>query len=78
MIGETPRVREAAANVKWFHLTTDLPTVALEILRGRMSLGSYLASLKGTRKDAVFSMQDPLPFLAELIMIPYLWMKRGF
>ena len=78
MIGETPQVHSAKGPVKWFHLTTDIPTVILEILRGRMTLGNYFSSLKGLKKDAVFSLSDPLPFLAELIMIPYLWMKRGF
>lgn len=67
----------AGGNARWLHFTTDLPTAALEIARGRMSARSYLASLRGAR-DAVFSLRDPLPFLAELLMIPYLYWKRGF
>jgi hypothetical protein len=43
-----------------------------------MKFGDYLLTLKGDKEYAVFSSKDPLPFFAEWIMIPYLWVKRGF
>jgi D-aspartate ligase len=78
MTGQKPVFRKSDPNVKWLHLTTDIPTVFLEILRGRMTMGDYMASLRGRKQDAVFALDDPLPFIAELCMIPYLWVKRGF
>lgn len=78
MLGKTPQVKPPDPAVKWQHFTTDLPTVLLEIMRGRMTLEAYVSSLKGKIQDAVFTREDPLPFLAELLMIPYLWLKRGF
>jgi predicted ATP-grasp superfamily ATP-dependent carboligase len=44
---------------------------------GRLSLGAYLSSLGRVRADAVFSIRDPLPGLAELALLPYLLVKRG-
>jgi len=64
--------------VKWVRWITDVPTVAKEIISGRMSISEYIESLKGKREYAVFSMKDPLPFLMEYVMIPYLWWRRGF
>ncbi len=65
-------------HLKWVRLTTDIPTVFGEIIKGRMKLRDYLASMKGNKTFAVFSAKDPLPFFAELIMLPYLAIKRGF
>lgn len=64
--------------VKWFRLTTDVPTVLTEIYKKRMNIKDYLHSLKGEKEYAVFSMKDPLPFIGELFLIPFLWKKRGF
>jgi len=64
--------------VKWVRLTTDLPTVASEICKGRMGVRDYLHSMKGEKEFAVLSLDDPLPFIGEFFLIPYLWKKRGF
>lgn len=78
MIGEEIEVPASLKQVKWVRLTTDLPTVFLEIVKGRMNLRDYLASMRGSKQDAVLSLDDPLPFVAEVVLIPYLWVKRGF
>lgn len=65
-------------DVKWIRLITDIPTVMGELIKGRMSIRDYVSSLRGKREFAVFSLDDPLPFFAEILMIPYLWLKRGF
>lgn len=62
---------------KWGRLLTDIPVAVKEILRGNLNLMDYMISLRGT-KDAVWSMDDPLPFFAEFFLIPYLWRTRGF
>jgi predicted ATP-grasp superfamily ATP-dependent carboligase len=63
---------------KWVRLTTDIPTALGEIIKGNMKIGDYVASLRGKKEFAVFRADDPLPFFAEIAMIPYLWKKRGF
>jgi predicted ATP-grasp superfamily ATP-dependent carboligase len=50
----------------------------VEIAGGRMSARSYLRSLRRADCEAVFSARDPLPGLAELALLPYLSVKRGF
>jgi predicted ATP-grasp superfamily ATP-dependent carboligase len=78
MIGEKISVRPARQNLKWIRLITDVPTVFLEILKGKMKINDYLVSIKGEKEFAVFEFTDPLPFFAEVFMIPYLWIRRGF
>ena len=76
--GQKVEVNSYRKDVKWVRLTTDIPTVLTEIIKRKMSLDDYLNSLRGKKEFAVFSWEDPLPFLAEILMIPYLWVKRGF
>lgn len=79
MLGREVKIDGFRKNVKWIRLVTDTPTAAGEILKGRLSIGSYLNSLlRGKKEFDVLSLSDPLPFIAELAMIPYLWKKRGF
>jgi D-aspartate ligase len=62
---------------KWMRLLTDIPTAAVEIWSGRLRVEEYLRSIWGA-KDAVLSAHDPLPFIMELFLIPYLARHRGF
>jgi D-aspartate ligase len=75
--GTAPRSR-ARTGVVWTRLLTDVPTAVLEIARGRLGFGEYVRSLARTDGEAVFSSRDPLPGLAEIALIPYLSVKRGF
>ena len=68
----------ARGGVRWVRLTTDLPTAAVMLAQGKLDLRSYIRSLRGVDVDGVFSGADPLPGLAELALIPYLALKRGF
>ncbi|MFX0202491.1 MAG: ATP-grasp domain-containing protein [Candidatus Hodarchaeota archaeon] len=77
-IGEKIEVQPPLNDLKWVRLVTDIPTAFVEILRGRIKITDYLASIKGKKEFAVFSLYDPLPFFAEIGMIPYLWRKKGF
>ncbi|HXX33431.1 MAG TPA: ATP-grasp domain-containing protein [Thermodesulfobacteriota bacterium] len=78
MTGQPLEVPPPSDGLKWVRLSTDIPTVFWEIVKGNMKIRDYVASMKGKKKEAVFSLHDPLPFIAEIMMIPYLWMKRGF
>jgi predicted ATP-grasp superfamily ATP-dependent carboligase len=64
--------------VGWVRMLTDLPTVAVEIAGGRLTLREYLRSLRRVDTEAVFARDDPLPGLVECLLVPYLSVKRGF
>jgi len=64
--------------ISWMRTTTDIPAAVMGILSGDTSLNSYLHSLKSCNTEAVFSLSDPAPGLAEVALIPYLAIKRGF
>lgn len=63
-------------NVKWIHIYTDLGVAFKEMLKGKIKFKDYLASLNGEIEFAVFSLDDPLPFIAETLMLLYLWKTR--
>lgn len=59
-------------------MTTDLPTAFMALFDGDLDLKSYARSLTNCNVEAVFSHEDPLPGLAEVLLVPYLAVKRGF
>ena len=63
-------------NVKFIHIYTDFVVVIKEIMRANMTLGDCIKSLNGEKEFAVFSWDDPMPFIAESLMLPYLWIVR--
>lgn len=77
-LGEQIASCRARAGVRWIRLVTDLPTAAYELAHGHLDWRCYLRSLVGFDVEAVFSLRDPMPTLAEVALIPYLSRKRGF
>jgi len=55
----------------------DVPASAGLFARGKMGLATYLRSWKGKKTFSNLSLKDPLPFLAEILLIPYILKKRG-
>lgn len=70
--------QRATSGVRWVRLLTDLPTGFVQIRAGDFSAREYLRSLRRADVEAVFSRDDPRPGLAELALLPYLAVKRGF
>jgi D-aspartate ligase len=66
------------AGLGWLRLTTDIPASLLALLNGELDVRGYLRSLRNCRVEAVFTHDDSLPGLAEILLIPYLMIKRGF
>jgi predicted ATP-grasp superfamily ATP-dependent carboligase len=77
-LGESVQPCRARAGVRWIRLVTDLSAAILEILDGHMDWREYLQSLRSFHIESVFNREDPLPGLVELVLIPYLYIKRGF
>jgi D-aspartate ligase len=76
--GALVTANRALVGRRWIRVVTDLPTALTEIYHGRLRPRAYLRSVFGAHAEAVFSLSDPAPGLAELALIPYLVCKRGF
>jgi D-aspartate ligase len=76
-VGEDVHHVRARQGVRWIRLATDVPNAVVDIRAGRLRLGEYLRTLRGIHTEAVFSARDPLPGLYELMLLPYLFVKRG-
>jgi predicted ATP-grasp superfamily ATP-dependent carboligase len=77
MLGNGVHVNGFKKGVKWFRLMVDAPMSAALIARGKMNISTYLRSWRGKRSFAVWSLKDPLPFLVEVLMVPYIIKIRG-
>jgi predicted ATP-grasp superfamily ATP-dependent carboligase len=77
-IGQQVERCRARAGVGWLRLVTDLPTAASDLWDGEINLRSYWRSLRRTRSESVFCLKDPLPSVAEVLMLPYLVTKKYF
>jgi D-aspartate ligase len=71
-------ISRARPGVSWIRLSTDLPTAATELARHRLGWRAYMRSLRVSDVESVFSRDDLRPGLAELALLPYLAVKRGF
>lgn len=77
-VGDPVRVQCSRSGVRWVRLITDVPTAAVEILKGRQGWWAYVRSIYNIDVESVFSREDLLPGLVELALFPYLVIKRGF
>jgi D-aspartate ligase len=77
-LGKTVERSRARAGVGWLRLITDVPTVAVDLWDGELDLRSYWRSLRRTRAESVFCARDPVPSVAEVVMLPYLLAKKYF
>jgi len=62
--------------VGWMRVLTDVPTACSDLFARRIDLATYFKSLRSTGTEAVFSWKDPLPFLAEAALLPYLVLMK--
>jgi predicted ATP-grasp superfamily ATP-dependent carboligase len=60
----------------WLRLIPDLAVVARDLFDGYLGLAAYRDSLRATKVESVFSARDPLPFFAEVALLPYLIAKK--
>jgi D-aspartate ligase len=74
--GHTQAPCKGKPGVGWLRLVTDVPTAASDMFHGHLTWGSYLSSLRKTRVESVFCRKDPFPSVGELLMLPYLILKK--
>jgi predicted ATP-grasp superfamily ATP-dependent carboligase len=60
------------AGIGWVRLLSDIPIGLASVLRGSQSAASWLGTVSRAHVESVFTKDDPLPFLAEALMFPYL------
>lgn len=77
-MGEPVEPCHGRSGVGWIRLVTDLPTSLVGIVDGRLGARVYFRSLCNFSVESVFSSDDVLPTFAELALIPYLTVKRGY
>ena len=78
MVGRPVPEQTARTGVRWIRMCTDVPAAIHEMLRGRISLGAYLRSLRGPVKFAVMAADDPLPGLLDLPLFAYKHFHNGY
>ena len=66
------------SGARWMRMSTDVPAAIAEILRGRLTLGSYLRSLRGPIEFALMALDDPLPGLLDLPLFVYKHLYNGY
>jgi D-aspartate ligase len=77
-LGKQIEHARAKAGVGWLRVVTDLPTAASYLWDDELDLRSYWTSLVRTRTESVFCLKDPIPFVAEVLMLPYLVKQKYF
>ena len=60
----------------WIRIITDLPTALSDLLHGDLSFSEYWRSLRQARTEAVFAAEDPLPTIGEILLLPYLVVRK--
>jgi D-aspartate ligase len=75
-LGDSAIGQRGKAGVGWLRAITDVPTVATDLWQGELDWRAYLDSIRRTKIESVFCASDPLPSLAEILMLPYLFTKK--
>jgi D-aspartate ligase len=77
-VGASVETCHGRSGVGWVRMVTDIPTSIAGIFAGRLDARTYLRSVKDLGIESVFSSDDIVPSLAEIALIPYLAVKRGY
>lgn len=77
-VGEVVGPCRGRAGVGWIRMITDIPTSISDLVHGRLNFGAYSDSMKHLGVESVFSAEDIFPSIAEIALLPYLIVKRGF
>ena len=71
MTGKHLQKRTASSGFRWVRMSTDIPSAIHEMFRGRLSIKSYLRSLRSPIEFALMAADDPLPGLLDLPLFAY-------
>ena len=77
-MGRPVATARARPGLTWIRLATDVPTGILAMFRRQLNPWDFVKSIATFDAEPVFSLKDPMPALAEMALIPYLFYKRGY
>jgi D-aspartate ligase len=77
-LGQEVEPSRGKPGVGWLRLLADMPTALSEIVHGQLGVGSYFKTIQRTRVESVFSREDPMPSVAEVLLLPYIIKKKYF
>ena len=78
MVGRRVPEKTGRTGVRWVRMSTDVPAAIHLMLRGRLSLGEYLRSLRSPVEFALMAADDPLPGLLDLPLFAYKHLYNGY
>lgn len=78
MVGEPVSGITGRTGIGWVRMSTDLPAAFHEMVRGRLSVGAYLCSLRSPLEFSLVAADDPLPWLLGLSFFGYSFGKKVF
>ena len=78
MVGRSVAKQTGRTGVRWVRMSTDVPAAIHEMLRGRLSLGAYVRSLRSPVEFALMAADDPLPGLLDLPLFAYKYFHNGY
>lgn len=72
------QVARGKPDISWIRVVTDLPTSLHEMVARRLRWKDYIDSMWNADAEAVFSRDDLLPGIVEVLLLPYLSIRKGF
>ena len=78
LCGDKPSPVLPRYGARWVKHITDVPVVLDLWRRGELSLGDYVRSLTGRVTGCEWDVRDPLPFVLQFLLVPYLIRRRGY
>ncbi len=77
-VGRPVPEKTGRTGARWVRMSTDVPAAIHLMLRGRLSLGAYLRSLRSPVEFALMAADDPLPGLLDLPLFAYKHFYNGY
>ena len=78
LLGLPVQEKVGRADVRWVRMITDVPAAIHEMVRGRLTPGAYVRSLRSPLEFSVMALDDPLPGLVEVPLFAYKHFYNGY
>lgn len=74
---EENNIQCKVASASWINIVTDIPVALSLIIKGKLGLLNFFKQALKSH-NAIFDIKDPVPFIMQVLLIPYLIIKRGY
>ncbi len=72
-----PNLRQRYGDAKWIYFRRDLQSALHEMRAGDLTISGYLRSIRGRKREALFTWRDPGPFIWDWVRSVRLAIARG-